>query len=560
MNGLDFGTGGGYQNPLINYKTGFKPKKLKELFSLCEHLVYDSPHVFAAIRKYSEYPITDFEYSTLNNKAQERCKGVLERTLKMKSFLIRVGYDYHIYGNTFTSIYFPFVRYLECPSCKHRKNIRYVNYTFNLQKLKFQHTCDSCHKSVESDPIDQKVINPEGINLIRWDPKCMVIDHNQTSGSSEYYYQIPADIKSKIKNGNRNILNTTPLGFLKAVKHNQPFKFEPGQIYHMKSPAPAGFNDEWGLPLVTGSLGPFYHSKILSRANEAIAFEYLNPLRVVFPNPTTGNNDPSYMIAAQRLTSELERSLKKHRQDPNYVMFSPIPLGTSNIGGEGRALMVQQEIEASNSDIIMSMGIPEEFLRGGLSFTGSSVTLRMLENSLAPYVAEIESLVQWITDRVGNYLSWGRVEVTLSDFKLVDDVQQKSLLFSLHEMGVLAPSSLMSTMGFDAKEEREKIIKDRVETLRMENEIFHQEQELRDNISEQARMGSGGPGRYNPNAIQAEAAHVVQELGAMDPQSAQHRLTQLRDSDYVMWAVVAKMWESYRADMRKQEQQQGGMM
>jgi len=46
-------TGGvGHSNPYYTYSQLYAPKRLKELFKMCEYLFYNSPHIFAALRKF----------------------------------------------------------------------------------------------------------------------------------------------------------------------------------------------------------------------------------------------------------------------------------------------------------------------------------------------------------------------------------------------------------------------------------------------------------------------------------------------------------------------------
>ena len=83
-------TGGlGHSNPYFTYSQLFAPKRLKELFKMCEYLFYNSPHIFAALRKFGEYPITEITYDTDNVQLKEKQKSLLEKVIRAKEFLLK---------------------------------------------------------------------------------------------------------------------------------------------------------------------------------------------------------------------------------------------------------------------------------------------------------------------------------------------------------------------------------------------------------------------------------------------------------------------------------------
>ena len=198
---------------MFDFLTGFVPRRLRDLFVWMEYLYYNSAQIFAALKKFSEYPITDITYTTTNKALEKRIKKLHEKQVKVKSLLIRCGLDRWIYGNSFTSVYQPFARFLKCPHCGKMTNIEHVNYRFKLKKLKFEYTCRKCKQVVDGKVIDRRLTNPDKIHVIRWDPKQMDIDYNPITGESVYYYSVPRDIKDKVLKGNKQILNKMPMSF-----------------------------------------------------------------------------------------------------------------------------------------------------------------------------------------------------------------------------------------------------------------------------------------------------------------------------------------------------------
>ena len=134
-----------HPNPAFDFLTGFVPRKLKDLFKWCEYLAYNSAHIYAAQKKFGELVVTEIEYNSPNQALRTKWKHLYEKQLKIKGALMMALLDRGIYGNHFTSIYQPFVRYLKCPDCQYLVNIEHINYKFELKKLAFKYLCPENH-------------------------------------------------------------------------------------------------------------------------------------------------------------------------------------------------------------------------------------------------------------------------------------------------------------------------------------------------------------------------------------------------------------------------------
>lgn len=364
-----------HPNPMFDFVTGFVPRRLRDLFAWMEYLYYNSAQIFAALKKFSEYPITSISYNTTNRAAEDHIKNLLEKKLRVKDILILCGRDRWIYGNAFVSVYQPFVRFLKCQHCGKLVNIQHVNYRFKFTNLTFEYTCKKCKKATRGKVVDRRVTDPNRIHVIRWDPKQMDIDHNPVNGQSIYYYSIPPDLKNRIRQGNKLLLNTLPLAFIAAARDNKMFRFKEGQIYHMKVAPPAGIDPQWGFPPLTSTIKLFFYTQILRKANEAIALDHLVPFRIIFPRQTSANADPLTTISLARMFEEVKSGIGRWRKDPLTIMHSGIPIDSTQIGGDGRALLTLGEVKEAEDSIIAAMGIPREFIYGGLSFCMRDHTL-----------------------------------------------------------------------------------------------------------------------------------------------------------------------------------------
>lgn len=553
----------GHPNPMFDFLTGFVPRRLRDLFTWVEYLYFNSAQIFAGLKKFSEYPITDISYSTQVHGLEKRLKQLLEKTLKVKTILVIGGRDRWLYGNAFFSVYQPFARFLKCPSCNKLVNIEHVDYRFRHKQLAFEYTCRKCKQTVKGKVIDRKLTDPTRIHIIRWDPKQMDIDYNPITGQSEYYYSIPPHMKDRIRKGNKLLLNSTPMSFLKAARDNKMYKFAPNYIYHMKADAPAGLEQQWGFPPLTVAIKLFFHVATLRKANEAIALEHLVPFDVISPRQNSSNADPIQTLALGTFMDHIKEGIRRHRRDPLHKITSPIPVELSRLGGDGRAMLTMGEIREAQDEIIMSLGIPREFLSGGLSFTGSAITLRMLENQLLTYTSELNELLQWITDRVTKILGWASCDVELTEFKLIDDVQQKQLMLQLNQGSQLISNTTIAELNdFDLKKERDRRQQEALDEVRFQQELNVKIQKLQQSLAQQsqqqAMLGQGL--MYDQQQVIAQADTIAQQLLSLDAGMRKSQLHALQVEDQVMYSVVIQRLEQMQTTMQQQakSQAQGG--
>lgn len=547
---------GSHPNPMFDFITGFAPRKLKDLFRWVEYLYYNSAHIFAALKKFAEYPVTNVIIESNDESLTNNWERVLTKSIKIKSVAIAAGLDLQLYGNSFTSVYHPFNRFLICKECKARTGIRKVNYSFNLKTLSFKYDCPACNTKTTGEILDEKASDERRINVIRWDPKLMDINHNPITNESVYYYTIPQDLKHKVEKGDSHIINTMPIEFLHAIRDDKVFEFAEGQIYHMKINPPAGISSQWGFPPLTTTIKLFFYTAILRKANEAIAFEHIVPFRVLHPAPISGAADPAQMVNLMKWRQEMTANIKRWRRDPLHIMFAPAALGVTMMGGQGRSLLTLGEIKEAEEEIIASMGIPKEFIYGGLSFTGSSITLRMLENQLETHTAHLNDQLNWIIQQTSKILSWKTAEASYLPFKLVDDAVQKQFVMGLQQstQGMISNTTLLELNDTDINEEREKRMQETLDETRMQLKLQQRIAKIQSSLAQQAQQeAQSGTGlSYNPQMVIASAEQIIQQMSASDPGTQKSILSQLSQEDPVMYAVVKDRWATWR-EVQKQQ-------
>lgn len=562
---LSTGNTSSHGSPLFDFLTAFAPRKLKDLFRLCEYLYFNSAQVYAALQKFCTYPITSITYETQNEALKTYYQDLHDKTLKTKRILIRAAVDKFVYGNAFFSMYAPFVRFLKCPRCQMLTNIQQVSYRFKLKKLSFNYECKGCSTRVDVDDkgvIDRKITRKDRISVIRWDPKLIDIDYNPITGHSEYYYTIPKEIKERCAKGNKHLVDTLPMEFLKAIRADQIFKFSEGQVFHMRMDAPAGIEAQWGFPPLASTIKLFFYAAVLRKANEAIALDYIVPLRIVSPKQASANADPMTTISLSRWSTEMKTSVKKWRRDPLHIMWSPIPAEVTHLGGQARALMTLGEVQAAEDNIIAALGLPKEFIYGGFSAMGSGIQLRVLENQLIHQTSDLNDLLQWITDQSAKQLGRGSVEVALAPFRFIDDVQQKALLLQLNSADPAGPWISKRTIGeafdIDPSNERKWRMQEAIDDARTAQELQVEMQKRQNNTgararaqAQQSQQGQQGLA-YDQQAVIAQADQVVEQMLGLDPGSRQSQMYALQTEDAVMYAVVKERMHDQQTQAKQE--------
>jgi hypothetical protein len=502
-----------------------------------------SPVTTEVIRKLSTYPITDFLVDTSSEKTKEKYKEVFE-SFRLKTVLYDIGFEYYTVGNVFVSIYFPIHRSLVCPSCKQVYNAKTARFT-TFKDYNFHGQCPECNYVGAFTRTDTKSFNIKDMNLIKWDPLNIVVNNNPITGESSFYYKIPNEIKRRVQMGDKLFVNSVPWGFIEAIKNNQDFEFDDEHIFHLKNIS-AGHNIQGiAVPPLISLFSLVYYTASLRRANEAIASDFMSPLRVIYPVAQTGQSDPVVSISMRNFTSHMTEALARHRRDRQHVLFAPVPIGYQAVSGEGKTLLVSQEIQQAEESMLLSMGVSRELLSGVTNWQSSTVGLRLLQNTMNVYTDQMMEMVNWVMKHVSTYMKLEKCKVSLIPFKLTDDdnLRQALLQMMMSAPGSVSPSTFFESYGKDYNEELESIKKDAiakavadVETkFAVEQATFITSREVTDRFDKD--------NDYRTTLAKAQA--VAQQLYQADDMAKMQVLNELRVNDYPMYMLVSTLLEEF---------------
>jgi len=440
-----------YPSPFFDIGHTYLPATVKQMFRWCRYYYLVNPLINAVVSKMSEYPITDIIFDTEREELRDKWQGFLMEHLRYRSFQVEVGLDYYTYGNALVSIHFPFVKYLYCHACNHEEAAGEAQYRF--QNYQFTWICPKCDSHGFAGVRDHYIRSAKGIRLLRWNPEDIDIRYNESNGEYEYYYSIPVQLRNDIMIGKKSTIESVPQLFIDALRLKKSVVFSRDNIYHFKRPTLAGKDRGWGTPMILPVLKDTFYLQILRKAQEAIALEHIVPLRVLFPQAGSATSDPYTTVNLKDWRDQIGNEIRRWRTDNNYIPILPLPIGHQTIGGDGRALLLSQEIRVWSEHIVAGMGIPVELIFGGLSYSGSNVSLRMLENSFLRYLSDHLALLRWVIKSVASYLGWAPVKARFKPFKMADDLQRKAYLFQLNQAGKLSDESLLADADYDARKE-----------------------------------------------------------------------------------------------------------
>jgi len=553
-----------HPNPAYDYSTAFLPRKLKDYFRWSEYLFMNSPQIFAVVQKFAAFSVNKIKIIPIeedtSNEIINRYESIYDN-INIQSILIRVAINAMVYGNVFVNILPVISRYLSCKKCNKSYPISMANYKFNPNNKAspFILNCPKCKSIDGAQVID---LHRKGLdkpfNIVLWDPKFIDVEYNKLTDEEIIYATIDGETSSHIKKGDRYYIEKIDMEIINTAldNRNRMFRFDPKFMKHIKMHSLAGIEQQWGYPALVATLKSFLHAAILKKANEAIAFDYLIPLRIVFPTGS-GTFDPTQMINLEIWKNELVKSVKQWRRDPLHIEIAPVPVGRVQVGGEGRSLLTFQEIQIAEENILAALGVPREIIYGSLQWKAAPITLRMLSKQLEPLVSQLNELVQWIADTISYLEKIPRVKASIIPFKLVDDSDEKTALFQslmTPQLGSLVSAKTMGdALGIDIAKEQEQLEREMLDSKRREIKVMAEmekiTQEAMAAAQQQQQSVVGQTTSATENAIMEEARSYVERIVNMPPIDRRRYLVDISKTRPVLHAVIKEMLLDYRQNM-----------
>lgn len=437
-----------YPSPFFDIGHTYLPPSQKSMLRWCRYYYLVNPLINTVVHKMSEYPITEIVVNEKNDDIREKWETLLGETLRYRAFQVEVGLDYYTYGICIVTMHLPFIKYLVCRHCKHKAIAEKTGYVW--RNLDYIIQCEKCGAVAPAKVEDFQVRDVKRIRLMRWNPEYVNIDPAFAGADPTYTFDIPLQLRNDIVLGKKNVLDTIPDVFIEAMRRNKFIRFTNDNLFVLKRSTISQKDGGWGVPLIMPVLKDTFYMQVLRKAQEAIAQEHIVPLRVLFPQAGSGTSDPYTTIPLDNWRGRIEGEIAKWKYDNNYIPILPLPIGNQSIGGDGKALGLYQEMDIWSRHIVAGMGVPEEFVFGGMQYSGSNVSMRILENQFISYRLDHHLMLnRFVIKRIAEFMGWPAVQAEMRRFKMADDLQRTAFFFQLNQAMKISDETLLREADFD---------------------------------------------------------------------------------------------------------------
>ena len=472
----------------------------------CEYIYMLFGTYRMAMERIISYFLTDVEIGgdEVSDDEKDKYEDFLKNTLDIYTFLQSMCRDRMCYGNAFCSVIVPFKRFLMSPKTGDMYPLKEVyknpKFNFSWSNFEFVATCPKSGWRGAFKVIDKPDDEEKKIKLKRWSPHEIELLHDHYTGDVDYLWRIPEDYKKQVKDGNLFHLERVSVQVLKAIKHNQLFRFHQDVIYHMKEPTLAGIrNRGWGIPRIISNFRQIYYVQVLRRFNEAIALDYVIPFRLITPEPSAGGSvggvnsaDPLSMFHGGDFKSAVTAMIRKRRRDPAAWNVLPYPVQYNILGGDAQKLAPRDLLDQGTEQLLNDAGTPVELYKGSLQIQSAPVALRLFEATWHHLVHDTNDCLSWLVRQISQIMSWEVVEAQLKRVVIADDMEKQMAALQLMMGQQLSGKSGLGAMGYDWDTEQKRM----AEEARKQQEIQSRMQEEMETagFAQQMAKGQGGPG------------------------------------------------------------------
>jgi hypothetical protein len=499
----------GVANPFRTYSNAIYPRTMDEVLQWAEWLWMRHGVYMMAVRRSIRYFLNELELYGDDLSIDER-KGYseqLNRDFNVLSKAALVGDDMIGFGNSFTSLTLPIIRSIQCPECGQSRVLDKLipDEEYKWQGFEFHSTCPGCGyegRHDQKDAYDKS--NENGLQVIRWNPRDVEIDYADYSGAREYYLRVDGAAAGKIKDGDHLTLCTTPWEFIESVAEEQRFKFNKEKFRHFDIEPVATLQYKtkgWGMPLFMSCFSQVVQLQMLDRLDEAVATDFIIPLRYLTPSTTRSGVDPLQTFGMGNFMGNVMGMIKEHKNDPTAWHTLPAPVDYNVAGGEGGQLQQAEQIDRRIDNLLNTMGVATEFYRGSVTaIAGPPISLKAFERSWGHFIQPITTWINWYLEQCSEQLGWKEVHGRLVMSSIAEDDTSKQVKLNLASAGVVSQTTALKAFNIDPDIERERLKEERrqlADDSREENAKESDAQMLDEYIQQ------GSPAQIPPNAAQA---------------------------------------------------------
>ena len=568
---------GKFGNPFMDIASEYIPRDLRQIFELVEFIYLTYGTYKSAAKRVVSYFLTEIVLDGGGEDERDEVKTFMDKKLHLLSSLSDIGLEYLVYGNSFISIYFPFDRFLKCPQCKTEYHVSTIKYKFEVGKKSFVCTCvnKSCGYIGAFDREDRRSLDKSRVRLKRWNPKLMRLRYHEISGETEYFMELEPLFVKRVEDGNPFYLDRCPWEIVECIadrkKSDTPlFRFAPDAIYHLKESSLMGLPIRgWAIPPLMANFRLAYYIQILRRYDEALAFDFIVPFRILYPDaaPNSQGIDALQATSMSMFLGHMQSMVKNHRKDPTDVAVAPFKVGYQMVGGEGKTLAPKDNIALAIDELLNAVGFPAELYKGTLQIQAFPVALRLFEKTWGNMVDGFNDLIGWTVEKVSRYFGWGELTGSLRSVTLADDIERKALQLQASAGMDISKGTAYRPLGIDYMEEQKKVVDEQKKIQELQQEAMSEAQ-----VAQGEGQGSGGQSGAassvgaTPGDVQQQGKDLAYQLVTQTPENMRRgELIKIKQSNPTLHAIVLQQMDELRRSMARdgqammlQQAQQGG--
>jgi len=572
----------GKYNNLSSIYADILPNDIKEVIQWSEFIVANVPLVASALDKMSSVAITSLQYMTddlseMTTNDAKSWKSILEENMEIEEKLQETGFNYLLNGNVFLSVFFPIHRTVTCMKCKTElsqdrftsssslkpemeeilmptngkrggKKEKGTKTTKKQKVLVFKGGCPACAAKSIFTIKDIKVKDMGGVNIVTWPINSINFVSDNITGRSTYYYRMPNANRKMITEGFLDMIFHQPLDMIEAAVKNTTVKFDQGKVLHLRRKKMSGTNTGWGMPILTSSIPEMISLLLLRKSQERILSDMIFPLRGLSPKASGSDGNAVYnFMSGTDLSQKVENMLKGHKNNPTSIKYFPIPLDTVTAFGEGKSLNLSEEIDQISTMIMTSIGVPIEFVKGGLGYTAAGASIRVLENQLMGLTNSMEKVANFVAKQIAVYTDKKPVHIKIVPFRIIDDIAEKQILMSLYQGQKLSDHTMASMFKLDATTENERMSEEMKQGIRTRSELEEYQRNLAQNLEEKAKteamLSTSSTQQVNQQAIMQEADQMAAQLNQMDSGMKKSEMDRLQKENWLLYVATKERME-----------------
>ena len=502
------GLGGGaeFPDPFMDVASLSIPQNIRSALYWCEFIWNYHGTYRMAMERIISYFLTDVIIDGASEDERTKWEEYLRDDLDIIGEIQKALRNRMCYGNGFSSVVVPFRRFLSCPKCGYQAPLKEIfeNKVFNFSwsMPDFIASCPVCKtRGKESYRGPWKVKDEKDetkIKIKHWNVHEIELLHDLYTEDVHYIWRIPEDYRRQIRQGNLFHLERVDMEVLKAVQHNQVFRFHPDAIYHMKEPTLSGMiNRGWGIPRLLSNFRQIWYVQVLHRFNEAIALDYVIPFRIITPQPrqgaggpSGGASDPLMMYDGGDFRNQALQMIRRRRRDPASIQVFPFPVNFQMFGADAKQLAPTDLIAQGYERLLNDCGTPVELYNGSLQLQTAPVALRLFEATHHPLVNDANKFLRWLTSEISRIRSWETVKTSLKRITIADNLEKQMMAAQMMMSQQLSGSTVLRDMGYDWRQEQKQISEE--SRFQSETQSRMQEEMEQQGFAQQIAKGQTG--------------------------------------------------------------------